>query len=109
LPILLIVGACILSVAVVAFVTQELFAIVFAVIAAVASAFFLIRVFVFAYSIRIRSKYSDWVTAIESSLANCPGCGATDAVEPTRVFTPLPCPNCGHKALTVACTFKGHA
>ena len=108
LPTLLLVGACVLPVVIVAFVIHEVLAVVLTAMVSVASAVFLIWVFVSAFSRSIRAKYSDWVKVIESPLANCPSCGATDTVDPTRVFTPLPCPNCRHKALTVACTFKGY-
>lgn len=56
----------------------------------------------------VRTKYTDWITSVESLFpARCPTCDSVAAIEPTRARTALPCPSCHEVTQKVDCTFHG--
>lgn len=106
-PVLLIIAACFLVVALIVRVRADPVTLIIASAIACFIAIISIRTFRSAFSRRLRSYYSDWIAEIEPHANICPQCGCGDAVRPFHKSPPLPCPQCGEKAMSIICTYKG--
>ncbi len=106
-PVLLIIAACLVIVALIAVVWADLVTLIIATALACFIAVISIKTFRSAFSKQMQSQYCEWIAEIESGTNTCPQCGCGDAVGHSRKSLLLPCPQCAQNTLSLVCTFKG--